>query len=259
MAMGFPSVSCESLIRNSIKDVKRFFSHYHKNNVKIFNLCIEENRIYDKEIFQGLRVGLFPSADHSSCPVKLIFEFCVDLSMFLLQDEENVGAVHCKAGKGRTGVMICCYLIFSGICKDTNKAIEEYAERRSYIKKGVTIPSQKRYIHHFETFLQSNFTKPYYKLIPKIVNNFLTPSNNLLINMLKDKIYHEFINVFNLKKIKIGPFSNRLSLNFLLKNFKNQKKFDSSDKFEKINFKYFIKEEINPNTGKSMSYSILVR
>lgn len=64
-----------------------------------------------------------------------MLEFCVDLSLYLLEDQENKALVHCKAGKGRTGVMICAYLIFSGLCKNTKEAIEVYGIRRSHINK----------------------------------------------------------------------------------------------------------------------------
>ena len=41
---------------------------------------------------------------------------------------QNVAAVHCKAGKGRTGVMISAFLLHSGEKKDSRAAIE-YAIR----------------------------------------------------------------------------------------------------------------------------------
>ena len=66
-----------------------------------------------------------------------MLEFCVDLILFLAKNKENTAAVHCKAGKGRTGVMICSYLIFSGICKSTDNAIENYSYRRSYLNKVI--------------------------------------------------------------------------------------------------------------------------
>lgn len=67
-----------------------------------------------------------------------MLDFCVDISLFLLDDKENTALIHCKAGKGRTGVMICAYLIFCGICANTIEAVQVYGERRSYLKK-VTI------------------------------------------------------------------------------------------------------------------------
>ena len=33
-------------------------------------------------------------------------------------DEQNIIAIHCKGGKGRTGTMICIWLIESGEFKD---------------------------------------------------------------------------------------------------------------------------------------------
>jgi len=66
-----------------------------------------------------------------------MLEFCVDLILYLSKNPENTAAVHCKAGKGRTGVMICCYLIFSGICNSTDNAIQNYSYRRSYLNKVI--------------------------------------------------------------------------------------------------------------------------
>jgi hypothetical protein len=68
--MGFPATGCESYYRNAIIDVKKLFKDYHNNQVKIYNLCIEPDRIYTRDLFDGNKVAVFPFADHQSCPVK---------------------------------------------------------------------------------------------------------------------------------------------------------------------------------------------
>lgn len=42
----------------------------------------------------------------------VVQQFCCDAAAWLAADPHNVVAVHCKAGKGRTGVMICCLLLY---------------------------------------------------------------------------------------------------------------------------------------------------
>ena len=45
----------------------------------------------------------------------LIQPFCDEVKAYLDKDDRNRAVVHCKAGKGLTGIMICCYLLFSRI------------------------------------------------------------------------------------------------------------------------------------------------
>ena len=54
--------------------------------------------------------------------------------------------VHCKAGKGRTGMMICSLLVFLGMFSTHTEAIRHYNKQRAINMKALTINSQKRYV-----------------------------------------------------------------------------------------------------------------
>ena len=225
IAMGYPSEGVEAIYRNDVKDVIAFFEKKHKGNVKIYNLCLEKDKIYEKKLFLRSKVALFPSLDHNPCSVKLILEFCVDICLFLILNLNSVAAVHCKAGKGRTGVMICSYLVFSGLCKNTEEAVNYYAVMRTTNMKGVTIPSQQRYIKYFETFLKANFYAPYIYLIPKIIKEHLFLNGkpqvikNLLINLREDERYYTSPDRFRVNWIKIGPLPKEMFPEITIENF----------------------------------------
>lgn len=85
-----------------------------------------------------------------------MFGFCDDACEYLAGDPENVVVVHCKAGKGRTGVMIASLLLKLGEAKNAEEAIKIYGDQRTVDGRGVTIPSQKRYVSYFSTFLRQS-------------------------------------------------------------------------------------------------------
>eukprot|EP00756_Hemistasia_phaeocysticola_P005734 Hpha_TRINITY_DN13475_c0_g2::TRINITY_DN13475_c0_g2_i1::g.131359::m.131359/K01110/PTEN; phosphatidylinositol-3,4,5-trisphosphate 3-phosphatase and dual-specificity protein phosphatase PTEN len=159
LAMGFPSHGTEGLFRNPVDQVERFFDQRHRNHFRIYNLCSE--RIYDRETrFQG-NFRRFPFDDHNApAPIQIVYQFIEDAGTFLRAHEKNVIGVHCKAGKGRTGVMICVYLMAIGYWKNTDEALKVFATTRTNDGVGVSIPSQQRYVRYYERTLRELGGKP---------------------------------------------------------------------------------------------------
>jgi len=118
-------------------------------------LCIFTTQLLDKYQFW----------DHEAPPFDMLVPFCQSVDQWLQKDPKNVAVIHCKAGKGRTGVMICCYLIWCKQYATADKALQFYAEQRTLNQKGVTIPSQQRAVRYLEALLnqtpQGSFLTPF--------------------------------------------------------------------------------------------------
>ena len=148
IAMGFPSVGIEAKYRNSLDEVRRFFGTYHPaNRWRVYNLC--EERVYIGEDIGGAShadcLRHFPFDDHNPPCIDMVHVFCLDVRAWLEAHPENVAAVHCKAGKGRTGLMCACLLVHLGVCATAEEALAYFGGIRTSDGEGVTIPSQKRY------------------------------------------------------------------------------------------------------------------
>ena len=256
IGMGFPATGWQSVYRNSLKDLKSYLDKYH-GEYKIYNLCIEKDRIYPKDLWEGKKVGLFPFNDHSPCPIKLILDFVIDLCLYLTANPNGVAAIHCKAGKGRTGVMIVSYLIFTELFQTSEEALIHYANQRTKDNKGVTIASQKKYIKYFETYLCANFERPFMKCIPKIIKYELDKGyKNILMNYNTDMSYFTTINSFKLKKCVIGPFKEEIEMEYDFSAITRKTLKFLKNKIEKKKIEQFYYYEINIDTNDIINYDL---
>jgi len=146
ISMGYPAQGMEGIYRNSITDVKAFLDSRHKGHYRLYNLCAE--RIYDHSLFEGRVNHDFRFLDHNPPPMKHFAPFVGSVTDWLNSDPKNVAVVHCKAGKGRTGTVISAYLCFSNEMS-SEEALDFFGTQRTKDGKGVTIPSQRRFVEYF--------------------------------------------------------------------------------------------------------------
>lgn len=148
VAMSFPAEHMRAMYRNPLWQVKRVLEMRHAGHYKVYNLCIEES--YDPAHFHGC-VEVFPFDDNHVPPLSMMKLFCESVHSWLSSDPQNVAVIHCMAGKGRTGLMVCAYLVYTGMSADD--ALQLYAERRTTNNEGVSIASQRRYVGYWAKVL----------------------------------------------------------------------------------------------------------
>ena len=126
--MGYPSSNkLEGIIRNQIESVSKFLQERHPNSFKVFNLCSESD--YKFAHFNNM-IEWIPIDDHNPPRFEQILEFCSSVHTWLSEQSDHVAAIHCKAGKGRTGTMISCYLIFAKQVVNPFDAMIEFGNKR---------------------------------------------------------------------------------------------------------------------------------
>jgi len=128
IAMSLPALGSEANFRNPMDDVVRFFDTYHREQFLIFNLCAE--RYYDPDLFGG-RVEHILVEDHNPPLFDALVQFINRAERFINESQHNVIAVHCKGGKGRTGVFVCAWLRYTCFRTTSQEAMMYFAQRRT--------------------------------------------------------------------------------------------------------------------------------
>ena len=205
--MGLPAEGLASYYRNSRSEVLKYFETFHNGRCKIYNLCDDKQfdtsilRFETEEIHltgrEAIPVAYFPMMDHNPGSLRMLFFFCLDALLFLAMHPDNMISVHCKAGKGRTGVMICSFMMFMEGTEEATEAVEQFNFRRTMDNQGgLKIASQLRYIYYFQSFLQFHFKKPFKQILsqyiadPQAFDQLFAPSQ-----------------ILKLTSICIGPFN----------------------------------------------------
>ncbi|KAI8994581.1 protein-tyrosine phosphatase-like protein [Pilobolus umbonatus] len=187
--MSYPSEGLEGLYRNTVKDIKKFLDTRHAGHYKVYNLRRE--KLYADTRFDNTKN--YPFYDHQAPPFHLLLDFCEDASAWLNEDENNVVAIHCKAA---------------------TEAMELYGQMRTKDTRGVTIPSQIRYVQYYEYLLSNHmdYSEDTSLTITSIAIQFLPEKCSSLKILNKDR---ECVYSINLMQSDSNETIMRVELNDL--------------------------------------------
>ena len=81
---------------------------------------------------------------------------CASIDAWLRADAANVVAVHCRTGRGRSAVLLCCLLAWRaarGARHSPLDCLSVLAQLRGEDENVLTLPSHRRYLHYFGAVL----------------------------------------------------------------------------------------------------------
>jgi hypothetical protein len=119
-----------------------------------FNLCAESKYAVDK--FDAGTVVEFPFEEAGPPAFAQLLTVVQEIDRHLSASPTRVVAVQCRTGRGRTGIVVCAYLLYSRLAGSADDALQLFAAKRTQNVAGLRNPSSIRYIRYFEKFLRDH-------------------------------------------------------------------------------------------------------
>eukprot|EP00742_Colponemidia_sp_Colp-10_P005471 GILJ01005846.1.p1 GENE.GILJ01005846.1~~GILJ01005846.1.p1 ORF type:complete len:443 (+),score=58.40 GILJ01005846.1:40-1368(+) len=152
LAMAYPSP-------NRIEKYSKFLLEAHGGKFMVWNLSEKK---YNTALFDG-QVIEFNFPGYPAPPLDLLFKICNSIKSWLNADPDNVAVIHCQSGKGRTAVVISCFLAWAGIkFAHPVDALNHFCTLKHASEESILYPSHKRYLQYFASVLDGTqpSTKP---------------------------------------------------------------------------------------------------
>lgn len=195
IVMSLPSSTfIQSLYRNELHKVKLFLDK--TPNYRVFDLRAE-GAGYEDSAFDG-KVSHFPFVDHHPPPFALLPSITNAIDGHLSRPGA-LAVIHCKAGKGRSGLSVCSYLIaYRGW--SIEDALRNFTKKRMRpgFGEGVSIPSQRRYLNYVAqwTAMDKKYSPTMVEITRLVVRN-LREGFSIAVRELQDEgrritTIHEF-------------------------------------------------------------------
>ena len=138
----------------------------HQRHADCFMVWNLSGTSYDEQAFGGRVVSLRFSG-HLCPPLLMLVEACLSIQAWLSADPANIVAVHCRTGRGRSAVLLCCMLAWrqsGGLSRALSSPggggprspldwLSHLAQVRGQDENVLTLPSHRRYLHYFGALL----------------------------------------------------------------------------------------------------------
>ncbi|KAI9636172.1 uncharacterized protein MKK02DRAFT_27644 [Dioszegia hungarica] len=108
--MGWPASGWAGTYRNKKSDVLQFLDKRHEGKYWVWNLCPLYENAYSSASMHD-RVSRYPFPDHHPPPLQLLPLAVREMTGWLAGESDRIAIIHCKAGKGRSGTLLCSYML----------------------------------------------------------------------------------------------------------------------------------------------------
>lgn len=177
----FPQV----LYRNSINDLVNFLDISHPSHWSIWNFKNENPDDYSFALENDLKNKLhhFPWPDHEAPPFQLILSAVASIHQYLEDSPSNVAVLHCKMGKGRSGLIAVAYLmIYENYSRIQACQLFTKKRMKQGFGEGVSILSQLKYLSYCS----------YYKVLPYQPQLLAPKINSIRVLLFEQKDTHPY-------------------------------------------------------------------
>lgn len=147
--------------RNSLYDLLRFLENKHGDHWRIWNLREEWRGDYDVgDISLRDKMCYEPWPDHQPPDFAKLVSIIGAIGEFLYDDPLNVAVIHCKHGKGRSGLIAIGVLMMKfGYPMEVADALFTERRMRSGFGSGLSISCQRRYAEYLDLSKRIPYTE----------------------------------------------------------------------------------------------------
>ena len=191
IAMSMPDTT-----RNNSAALKEYLDSEHRDKYLIVNISDET---YDYSIFDDCVVA-FSYRGFSFPPLSQALMILSSISNWLDASPDNIVAIHCITGGGRTTSVIACLLVWLKEFDTVSQALDYISVRRGASASRVMVPSQARYLEYFQNLLDG-FVPPQQ---PLLLRRLIITGMPFLGDSGSNRNIRPYVQLFNSKGVLLA-------------------------------------------------------